>query len=410
MGKPTTPATGLSTAAPTGPVVSTAPCCPDVATFEGSTGARSSYFGFDDKTNLVPNVGVDEYWIPPTDAKTLPGNKEHRDGARWVSVGIGQEAQVQINFGGTFTAACLANCTFAVDPATVADVTTAPPAASGAVFKIKGKAAGEASVKVMCDGKLRGYFYIWCETIATINIDVVGMTTNKTRPSTHSTSSISTVLNRIFSQALIRFQVRDLGAVDLSPGWMLGWHEWWNTSGSTLEISESILNRLHGEADQVLNRRRQTIANALNGNGIAPTGANANLPRAGAYRLYYYIPDPANANAGGSVITIGQSPAFVFFDNSGSSENSAAHEMGHSLGLEHPVHNALRNQFTAHSLATLNVATASIPATNTEPAVAAALPGGNIMANDPLNLMGYWRTKSVREPMRYRQWKACKRS
>lgn len=410
MGRPTTPATGLSSTAPSGPVVTTAPCCPDVATFEGSTGARSSYFGFDDKTNLVPNVGVDEYWIPPTDAKTLPGNKETRDGARWVSVGVGREAQVQINFGGTFTAACLGNCTFVVDPATVADVTSGSPAASGAIFKIKGKAAGEASVKVMCDGKLRGYFHVWCEAVATINIDVVGMTTDNTRASNHSVSSVSTVMNRIFSQALVRFQVRDLGTVDISPSWMVGWHEWWNTTGSTLEISASILNRLHGEADDALNDRRGNIARALSGNGTAPTGPNANLPRAGAYRLYYYIPDPANANAGGSVITIGQSPAFVFFDNSGSSENSAAHEMGHSLGLEHPVHNATRDQFTAHSLGTLNAATTAMPATNTEPAVAANLSGSNIMAADPLNLMGYWRTKSVREPMRYRQWKACKRS
>lgn len=64
------------------PAEATLKCCPDVATFEGSTGARSTYFGFDDKTNAVRYTDHKEYWVPPDRSKTLPGSKETIDGAR----------------------------------------------------------------------------------------------------------------------------------------------------------------------------------------------------------------------------------------------------------------------------------------------------------------------------------------
>lgn len=427
MGKPTTPAAGLSTTAPSGPVVSTAPCCPDVATFEGSTGARSSYFGFDDKTNIVPNVGVDEYWIPPTDAKTLPGNKETRDGARWVSVGIGQEAQVQINFGGTFTAACLANCTFVVDPATVADVTSGTPAASGAIFKIKGKAVGEASVKVMCDGKLRGYFHVWCAQPVVLNLDICTLKTATVGAATYSTATIKAVADEIFRQALISFSVRDLGVVDISGDTVATAAEAAATSTTRFTSSNTIKAALHTAADAVLQARSPLPPPPpLTGAGAtlsppppAPSGPPPVLPRTGAYRLYVYIPTAVSPSAAGSVLNVGSSPAFTYFQSAGASENSIAHELGHCLGLHHPstqnstntsAASAAKLQFPAHLLATEGNSTTAIPATNTEPAVTAASAKGNVMSADPLNLMGYWGKKIERKPIRYAQWKTCSRS
>lgn len=389
------PPTALAPNAPAGPIMTAAVCCPDVATFEGSKWGRNTYFGFDDKTNLVARAGQDEYWIPPTATKALPGNREQRDGARWVSVGVGQETQVEIKFGGRYTNICLRNCTFEFSRTTIAEVTSPQPTASGVAFKIRGKAAGEASLKVMCDGKLRGYFHIWCAQRVTLELDVVGLKTGNTRAPSVTIANLRTVMNRVFSQALIRFSIRDLGQITLDS-YMLGAHEWWNSSGGTIEMSSRLLNRLHNMANSQLSKRTATSGTGL-------------LPRSGAYRLYYYIPDPNNPNAGGSVITVGQSPAFVFFDNAGSSDNSAAHEIGHALGLEHPVHNADRDQFPHHCLNTLNRTTTNQPATNTELAVPAGRRGKNIMAADPRNLMGYWTTKTEREPLRYRQWKACKR-
>jgi hypothetical protein len=189
-------------------------------------------------------------------------------------------------------------------------------------------------------------------------------------------------------------------------------HEWLNISrdrnnNEEIQTTPALSNRLHSLAEDELADRQTAV-----GNGTSTrTGPQAALPRQGAYRLYYYIPDyPGGGTAGGRVITIGQSPAFVFFDNPGSSDNSAAHELGHSLGLEHPVHNASRDQFASHNLNTLGQSVSALPATNTEPAVSRANAGSNIMASDPLNLMGYWRTKTAREPIRYHQWKACKRT
>ena len=427
MGIPPTPATGLSTTAPSGPVVSAAPCCPDVATFEGSTGARASYFGFDDKTNLVPNIGVDEYWIPPTDAKALPGSKETRDGARWVSVGVGREAQVQINFGGTFTAACLGNCTFVVDPATVADVTSGPPSASGAIFKIKGKAAGEASVKVMCDGKLRGYFHVWCAQPVVLNLDICTLKTATVGAATYSTATIRATANEIFRQALISFSVRDLGIVDISGDTNATTAEAAATSATKFTSSTAIKAALHTAANAVLLARSlRPPPPALTGAGATlnpptpiPSGPPPVLPRTGAYRLYVYIPTAVRVSAAGSVLNVGSSPAFTYFQSAGASENSIAHELGHCLGLHHPstqnssdtsAANAAKLQFPAHLLATEGSATTAIPQTNTEPVVTAAAAKGNVMSSDPLNLMGYWGKKIERKPMRYAQWKTCSRS
>jgi hypothetical protein len=425
----TAPAPLPAPGAPDGPpVVAVAPCCPDVATFEGSKGGRSSYFGFDDKTNLVAAVGTDEYWLPPTKAKTLPGTKLQRDGARWVSVGVGKEAQVELAFAGTFTAACLTNCTFEVDPATVAEVVTTSVATSGVAFKIKGKAAGEASLKVICDGKLRGYFYIWCAVPVVLNLDVCTIKTANAPAAGYSLTSIQATADEIFSQSLISFSMRDLGIVDLTANAAAIAAEAVALTATNFTTTAAFTTAMHAAAETALQARSAPppppppaapAAAAPAGGAATPTPAPAPvvpagpppvLPRAGAYRVYVYIPTGRQVNAAGTVINIGASPAFSYFLSAGASENSIAHELGHSLGLRHPSDSSVGSQLPAHLLATKNVATTALAATNTEPAVTAAAAAGNIMAADPLNLMGYWGNKVVRKPIRYAQWKTCSRS
>ena len=137
------------------------PICSNVSFFEGST-TRANYFGFDHKTNRVVTPGTDEYWLPtpPKGTLTLPSNKLTRDGGRWVSVAVDEETEVEIHFAFKTTDCipCIANTTFEVKPSNIAEVVTTNINAKKATFKIKGKAEGEASLRVICDGNDIGWF------------------------------------------------------------------------------------------------------------------------------------------------------------------------------------------------------------------------------------------------------------
>lgn len=408
---PVVPAQSLSPIAPSGPVVSQAPCCPDVATFEGSTGPRSSYFGFDDKTNLVANVGADEYWVPPTDAKTLPGSKEDRDGARWVSVGVGREAQVEINFGGAFTNTCLGNCTYEIVPATVAEVSSPSPTASGVAFKIKGKAAGEASVKVICDGQLRGYFHIWCVQPAVIHLDVCSIVTTRTSTGAYTSAGLKAALDEIYRQAVISFDINDLGVLDFtSDAAMAAFETPFYSTGQFKKTTAALIGL------DLFARRSLSARAAITNPALRASLANTNLPRPDAMRLYFYVPTVGANGLLGSVINMGKSPAFTTTNSSGVWQNATAHELGHSLDMVHPNDTATAGgasrtaQFPAHHLSSLGVAVPALPSTNTEPAVPSTSSHSNIMKADPLNLMGYLSNRPITKPLRYRQWKNCRRT
>lgn len=360
-----TPSPTLSPIAPSGGTGATAPCCPDVATFEKSTGARNTYFAFDDKTNLVANVGVDEYWIPPSKAKSVPSNKETRDGARWVSVGVGLETQLEINFAGAFQPACLLNCKYEFDPAGIAEVTSPAITASGMVFKIKGKAAGECSLKVVCDGKVRGYFHIWCAAPATINVDIASLVTPNSAAVAYVASDLESYMNEVYRQACITISVNDVGAVTVAP------------------THSGYLSGATGAALAHLNEM-DTLAQA------------ASAKFAASYRLYYYV-DTAGHSGGLGVVSSGlgsSGPGFSFFDfDMQASYNTMAHELGHLLNLSHPLHDSDKDEFPAFQLSNMT---------------------GNVVNDDNWNLMGYQSPVAQRgpnrKPLRYRQWKKCNRS
>lgn len=389
-------------------------CCPDVATFEGSTGPRRSYYGFDDKTNAVRFTSKTEYWVPPTAEKSLPGDKETIDGARWVSVAKDLETQLEINFDGSFTAGCLANCTYEIEPASIAEVVGAKPLASGVIFKIKGKEIGEASLKVMCEGKLRGYFHIWCALPARLTLNVVNIVSNRSRAAVHSIAELQKELRETFGQMMVYFRINDLGVIDISSGA--------SGEGPEADLLDEYIEGIESafyDPDGNFNYYQENLLaiSQLVNNKIRSDPDMKDIPE-DSITLYYYTPEKIADGVIGSVINVGASPAFTFIDDPTMSYNTSAHELGHVLGLVHPSDTetlrgiARTAQYPPHHLDTLVLKTENMPATNTEPAVPANEGGSgtNILASDPLNLMGYWIDFQQAKPLRYRQWKSCRRT
>ena len=388
------------------------PDCANVAFFEGptdgkTTSGRGKYFGFDHKTNLKP-TGGNPYWDPVPDkgTLTLPGDKQTRDEARWVSVAVGQEVELEINFAFKTTDCipCIANCTYEVIPANVAEVLTARVSAKKAVFRIKGKADGEASLKVVCDGKDIGWFHIWCKPEATLKLDVACIITARAPASAYSLATLGAHMNDIFRQAALKIDLFDLGTIDLSGdaalatieanGYPPGGGQFLRKAGTPQPYASKglVLNALHAKASAALNAR-----------------VAAPLPRANVFRIYWYVPT-GGCSILGTVLNIGSKISFGFQPDTATARNSMAHEFGHSLNLRHPSDPSGAGHFAAHNLATLNQAVPDWPATNTEPSSAADTASGNVLANDPTNLMGYWDDRPNRKPLRYHQWTIASRS
>ena len=382
------------------------PECANVAFFEGSK-TRATYFGFDHKTNIKAPPKT-EYWVPVPDKGTLamPASAAAqiaaRDGARWVSVAVGKEAELEINFA--FKDAecipCLANSTYQVIPATVAEVVTAKITAKQAVFKIKGLAKGEASLKVVCDGQDIGWFYIWCEAEKDLMVDVATIVTTHAAAATYNLAALKLFLDNIYRQAAITMNLKDLGTIDLSA----------NAVVAAAEAPGYLPGKkfLEGAPDAVIT---SSLA-ALDTEAMASVAARPTPPergRAGARRLYFYVPT-VGGGFNGMALDIGHPATMIFYDTAPAVYSTCAHEIGHSMKLRHPLHDSGAGQFAAHNLATLNAAVPAYAATNTEPASAAAAGQPNVMSHDPTNLMGYWDDRAARIYLRYHQWKAADRS
>lgn len=378
------------------------PECANVAFFEGSK-TPANYFGFDHKTNFK-KATKPEYWtpVPAKGSLTMPTDKLTLDAARWVSVAVGKEAEVEINYAflGPDCIPCLANSTFEILPTTVAEVVTAKISAKQAVFKIKGKADGEASLKVICDGHDIGWFHIWCKEEKTLLVDVATIQTKRTKTVAFDLAGLETYMNDILRQALIKLKLTDLGLIDLSA----------DTKLAKIEDTEypvkdgTFQNGTSGATDTAFLTAADNAA--LKALKARTTGAK---PQKGARRLYWYV-SKTGAEWGGENISIGHPATFIYYEDGTEARNTGAHEICHSLGLHHPSDSKGTAEFAAHNRATLENAVDDIAATNTEPKVTAHAKHSNVMASDPTNLLGYWHDKTARKHLRYHQWTKIARS
>jgi hypothetical protein len=214
----------------------------------------------------------------------------------------------------------------------------------------------------------------------------------------YNLAALSRHLNEVYRQALIKVDLKDLGTIDLTGDEKMKKaedKEYPKTKfqeGTTSVRDMIATSAMHNAANKELAKRTAEP-----------------LPRAGARRLYWYVPT-VGAEWGGMVPSIGHSATFVFSGDGPAARNTCAHEFGHSLKLRHPSDALSTTQFALHNRSSKNKAVPGYDGTNTEPESLAAAKASNVMANDPTNLMGYWDVKAARKYLRYHQWKAASRS
>ena len=361
-----------------------------------------SYYAFDDRTNIVagasasayPAAGRDGYWNnnPVGSHPSL----RTRDGAPWVSVPTGAVAEVEIHLDRN-SAACLTNCTFRVQPSSVATAVTTSVATRQANFHIQGARQGEAALIVSCNGSDIGWFRIWCKPIVTLNLDCYQVQYGTSGPSLNiNQASLTDGLNKTFRQALIQFNVT-YQTVAASPA-LIALEAQFNTFSSAIGNSATDLHFPSGTAiQQYMNAVIPSRSRTGNRNGYMfhkPRGSRQ-------------VTVPANGRSATSFAGV----VAPLNDKRGWSYNSSlftfAHEVGHMLGLGHPMQTD--HGLPAHLIASLNTRPPNRPATNTDDRISGESVHPNVMALDPQNIMGYPRNRNVAGKLRLGQWEKCRR-
>lgn len=405
--KPSTPPSSSTTSSS-----ATATCCPTFARFEGTrrktitvnSVKKPAYYAFDDRTNIRPgaSAGVypaasqEGYWntIP---VGSHPGTRTTRDGAPWVSVPVGEVTQVEIHMDPN-ALSCIANATFISDNPSRVSVLTSKVTSKKADFNIQGRGRGEATIVARCDGKDVGWFHVWCDRVVTLNLDCIQARYGTGSPTLAvNQTTMANGLNDAFRQALIQFNVTWV-PVTISAATL--------ALETTARAASAAIGRpatdLHFPSGAALRTYMQSIIPAASRtsprNGYlfhVPQGSAAvTVPANGAPATSFAgVVAPLNSRRGWSYV----SRASTFW-----------HEVGHMLGLGHPMQTS--HGLPGHLTGSLNLAVPARSKTNTDAAIPAEVAGRNVMALDPQNIMGYSRNRNNRDKLRYGQWKACRRS
>ena len=200
--------------APSGAVSPEAQCCANVASFEGSPSATKVY-GLDPKTCMAANGGG-EYWASGSVSGSAPSDKRTRDGARWASVGVGMETELEITFDDESAAGCIANSTFHMEPAHIASIVTTTVSARSAQFRIEGQVEGDATLVVRCNGEDKGWFHVACLEPKVRRLETGLILTTRTKEVAYDLAGMESYFNALFRQAQISVEMLDLGVIDLT--------------------------------------------------------------------------------------------------------------------------------------------------------------------------------------------------
>ena len=221
-----------------------------------------------------------------------------------------------------------------------------------AQFKIKGKTPGEASLKVICDQDVIGWFHIWCNSMRKLDVYVVDVSSKLVQKTPCDLNAINEDLNDVFRQALVNVKAKSGGVLDMSKDKKFGLLE----EGCFERDSNKKFIKKNGLYVINYDDAKKSLGFKKVLGYLKAKNKYKNKPN--VITIFRYNVLASVYGGKGSVLgeaeSIKSDAAYVYSMDTGSSRNTLVHELGHCLGLEHPLHN--QPEFSKKNISSWGVA------------------------------------------------------